>query len=119
MSTSNNPFSVSQFNELLLEKYQFFFTLPPKLRATAASATFISSLLLLFLIHLMLKSVLTVENLMVMYAFGAVISGLTFFNDSLSCRWVNFFGSPFPLSFLFGGLCGRDGGDEYSNPDLV
>ena len=108
MSTSNNPFSVSQFNELLLEKYQFFFTLPPKLRATAASATFISSLLLLFLIHLMLKSVLTVENLIVMYAFGVVISGLT---SSMILFPVmrQFFWLTFPLSFLFGAYIGATG----------
>ncbi len=108
MSASHKRFSVSKFNELLLEKYQFFFTLPPKLRATAATATFISSLLLLFLIHLMLKSVLTFENLMVMYAFGAVISGLTF-SMILFPSVRQFFWLTFPLSFLFGGYMGAMG----------
>lgn len=78
MSASPKPFSISNFNEQLLEKYQFFFTLPLKVRATAATATFISSFMVLFLVHLMLNSLLTRENLIVLYAFGIVVSGLTF-----------------------------------------
>ncbi len=108
MSASHKHFSLSNFNEQLIEKYQFFFTLPLKVRAMAATATFISSFPVLFLIHLMLKSVLTFENLMVMYAFGAVISGLTF-SMILFPSVRQFFWLTFPLSFLFGGYMGAMG----------
>jgi sigma-B regulation protein RsbU (phosphoserine phosphatase) len=108
MNSSRKQISLSNFNAQLIEKYQFFFTLPLKVRATAATATFISSFLVLFLIHLMLKSVLTFENLMVMYAFGAVISGLTF-SMILFPSVRQFFWLTFPLSFLFGGYMGAMG----------
>jgi len=105
MSTSHKQFSLSSFNEQLLEKYQFFFTLPLKVRAMAATATFISSFLVLFLIHLMLKSILTPHNLILMYVFGALISGLTF-SMILFPSVRRFFWLTFPLSFLFGGYIG-------------
>lgn len=89
----------------MLEKYQFFFTLPLKVRATAATATFISSFLVLFLVHLMLKSILTPPNLIVMYLFGATISGLTF-SVILFPAMRRFFWLTFPISFLFGGYTG-------------
>lgn len=85
----------------MLEKYQFFFTLPLKVRATAATATFISSFLVLFLIHLMLKSILTLPNLVMMYVFGATISGLTF-SMILFPAMRRFFWLTLPISFLFG-----------------
>ncbi len=105
MSPSHKRFSVSKFNEQLLEKYQFFFTLPLKVRATAATATFISSFLVLFLTHLMLNSLLTSQNLIVMYVFGALISGLNF-SMILFPKMRQFFWLTFPLSFLFGGYMG-------------
>lgn len=105
MGASPKRFSVSTFNEQLLEKYQFFFTLPLKVRATAATATFISSFLVLFLVHLMLKSILTPPNLIVMYLFGATISGLTF-SMILFPAMRRFFWLTFPISFLFGGYTG-------------
>lgn len=105
MSASPKPFSISNFNEQLLEKYQFFFTLPLKVRATAATATFISSFMVLFLVHLMLNSLLTRENLIVLYAFGIVVSGLTF-SMILFPSVRRFFWLTFPLSFLFGGYMG-------------
>lgn len=100
MGASYKRFSVSKFNEQLLEKYQFFFTLPLKVRATAATATSISSFLVLFLIHLMLNSVLTYQNLIVMYVFGTLISGLTF-SMFLFPAMRRFFWLTFPISFLF------------------
>jgi hypothetical protein len=108
MSASPKRFSISTFNEQLLEKYQFFFTLPLKVRATAATATFISSFLVLFLVHLMLKSILTPPNLIVMYLFGATISGLTF-SMILFPAMRRFFWLTFPISFLFGGYTGAMG----------
>ncbi|MFN3344730.1 MAG: PP2C family protein-serine/threonine phosphatase [Chloroherpetonaceae bacterium] len=104
MNTSSKH-SLSNFNEQLLKKYEFFFTLPLKVRATAATATFISSFMVLFLIHLMLNSLLTHENLIILYAFGAVISGLTF-SMILFPSVRRFFWLTFPLSFLFGGYMG-------------
>ncbi len=101
MNASHRRFSISRFNEQLLEKYQFFFTLPLKVRATAATATFISSFLVLFLSHLMLKSLLTYQNLIVMYVFGMLISGLSF-SMILFPAMRRFFWLTFPLSFLFG-----------------
>ncbi|MFQ3596967.1 MAG: SpoIIE family protein phosphatase [Chloroherpetonaceae bacterium] len=108
MNASHRRFSVSKFNEQLLEKYQFFFTLPLKVRATAATATFISSFLVLFLIHLMLKSILTPLNLIIMYVFGATISGLTF-SMILFPEIRRFFWLTLPISFLFGGYMGATG----------
>jgi serine phosphatase RsbU (regulator of sigma subunit) len=105
MGTSPKPFSVSNFNEQLLKKYEFFFTLPLKVRATAATATFISSFLVLFLVHLMLKSILTPQNLIMMYVFGAIISSLTFLMI-LFPTMRRFFWLTFPISFLFGGYLG-------------
>lgn len=96
----HSSFSISSLNQQLLEKYQFFFTLPLKVRITAATATFISSLLVLFLIHLMFKSIFTLQNLMVMYGLGVAISGLTFLTI-LFPAIRRFFWLTFPLSFLF------------------
>lgn len=108
MTATSKAFSIAKFNEKLLEKYQFFFTLPMKVRAMAATATFISSFLVLFLIHLMLNSLLTKENLFVMYAFGALIAGLTF-SMILFPAMRKFFWLTLPLSFLFGGYMGASG----------
>ncbi len=105
MSASPKQFFVSNFNEQLLKKYEFFFTLPLKVRATAATATFISSFMVLFLLHLMLNSLLTYQTLIVLYAFGAVISGLTF-SMILFPSVRRFFWLTFPLSFLFVGYIG-------------
>ncbi len=105
MTATSKAFSISKFNEKLLEKYQFFFTLPLKVRAIAATATFISSFLVLFLIHLMLKSILTPTHLIAMYIFGVAISSMTF-SMILFPAMRHFFWLTFPLSFLFGAYIG-------------
>lgn len=94
-------FSLSRFNDALLEKYQFVFSLPPNVRAMAATATLITSLVALFLTHLMLKSLLTTENIWAMYGFGAAIAGLTFAMILFPAP-RRFFWLTLPISSAFG-----------------